>query len=776
MLSVAADRVVGAIDSEKGAPREWQVLGRLERTAIGLRGAGGVTSVRRREPAGCLLYGPYWQLPSGGYQLIFRCRPGKPRLPSEPVLGVEVIAMNRVQLAWLDLTAAELQGETGSLDFTVPPNLGLGAGDEARLEFRFFHMGNADLTIIAVDLQGTENDEMFPAPPRMWRMLGRLERTAIGKRRAEGVTVRHTERAGCLLDGGRPFLQLPEGHYRLEFRCDAGIPQMSAQPVLGVEVRARHRWQDSRWWSWNSLLGRSPPGGIQLAWRDFTSAELSAGSASFDFKTPKELALEGGQDIVLGLRLLYLGNAGLAIRAVDLRQVSAAKAASSPPREWRLLGRLAKGRIGRIEADCVTVRHSDPAGCLLYGGRPRLQLPMGRYRLSFCCQARQPRKVSQPVLRVEVIARTRGLRTPTLRLIPPLPFPAKAGGSGLQQAGCEFTSEALMAEWASLDFDVPAELSCESKGEVGFEFRFLHLGNAELTVSAVNLHEISGEALPANSPPRLVSPQRTRVLIVGNCQAQTVYEALARSAEFNLRLDTKYHFVGLQQNLHELGKTELENSDVLLVQDIRDWEHYPLKPYIRDDVQIIKFPLLHFASLWPFDHYNGPGDKEAYEREWPNLTFLYHDGLLARLRKEIPDREQRLLAYRTLSVDGIINFTRLHDFERRRLAAMDKQFGCEIGHFILENFQRRRLFYTTNHPNGQIIGMLMRYLLRQLEMDRGYRPNSSLDHLKRLQVPVHPKVAKALGVKWASENTKYLYGGERITWETYVRRYIEHYG
>jgi hypothetical protein len=316
-------------------------------------------------------------------------------------------------------------------------------------------------------------------------------------------------------------------------------------------------------------------------------------------------------------------------------------------------------------------------------------------------------------------------------------------------------------------------LSRESKDEVGFDFRFLHLGNADLSVSAVNLHEI---ALSAKSANFLVSAQRTRVLIIGNCQAQTVHEALARSGEFDDRLDVKYHFVALQQNLHDAGKAELESSDVLLVQDIRDWENYPLRLYIQDDVRIIKFPLLHFASLWPFDHYNGPGDKEAYEREWPNLTFLYHDGLLARLRKEIPDREERLLAYRSLSVDGVINFARLHDFEKRRLTAMDKQFGCQIGQFILDNFQRRKLFYTTNHPNGQIIGMLMQYLLRGLGMDRSYRPNSALDHLRRLQVPVHPKVAQALGVSWAKETTKYLYGGEQITWETYVRRYIDHYG
>ncbi len=221
------------------------MLGRLEKTTIGVRGVGGVTSVRRREPAGCLLFGPYWQLSAGFYRLSFRCRPGKPRLPSEPVLGVEVIAMNRVQLAWLDLTAAELHDGTGSLDFAVPSILGLGAGDEARLEFRFFHLGNADLTIAAVDLQEIKKEEARSAPTRTWRMLRRL-------------------------NAGRPLLQLPAGHYRLEIRGDAGTPRMAAEPVLGVEITARRRWQHGRWWSWNSLLGLPPRGGVQLAWRDFT--------------------------------------------------------------------------------------------------------------------------------------------------------------------------------------------------------------------------------------------------------------------------------------------------------------------------------------------------------------------------------------------------------------------------------------------------------------------------------------------------------------------------
>jgi hypothetical protein len=773
MLSVSADTAVGAPDPERlregRAVPEWRVLSRLEKTAIGARGGDGVTTVRRREPAGCLLYGPYWQLPAGAYRLNFRCRSGKPRISGQLVLGVEVIAMNRVQLAWLDLTAEELQAETGSLEFSVPPALGLGAGDEARLEFRFFHMGNADLAITAVDLSGAEMAEPRPGPARLWRMLGRLEKTTIGRLTAEGVTVRRANRAGCVLDGGQPFLQLPGGRYRLSFACRAGIPRMASQPVLGVEVVAQRRWRDGRSWSWGSLLGLPASGGVPQAWRDFTAPQLRCGFGSVDFIVPAELSLEGGQEVMFGFRFVHLGNADLTISSVELRQATEEESAPASAREWRLLGRLTKGTIGRREADCVSVRRTEPPSALLYGGRPDLGLPRGRYRLSFCCRTGAPHLPSEPILGVEVIARRRSLLRP----------------SSFPQARHNFTAEALACESGWVDFDVPAELSREREENVSFEFKFLHLGNADLAISAVNLREADGAgaslhdmgavAVPRPRSPSVIAP-KTNVIIIGNCQAQTVYEALIRTRAFNARLDVKYHFVGLQQDLHDLGRSELKHCNILLVQDIKDWESYPLRPDIPDDVPIIKFPLLHFASLWPFDHYNGPGDREAYERESPNLTFLYLDGLLARLRKEIPDRDQRLLAYRSLSVDGVINYVRLHDFEKRRLLAMDKQFGFEIGQFILEHFQKKRLFYTTNHPNWQIFAMLMQHLLKHLGIGEVYRPIASLDHLKRLQVPVHPKVAEALGVKWASENTKYLYGGERITWETYVRRYIEHYG
>jgi hypothetical protein len=606
------------------------VLDRLEKSAIAAYREGRVT-VRRKRAAGCFLYGPYWQLPAGRYRLRFRGAARRPRLPDEPVLGVEVLALGRFQQAWQDFTIRELEAGTGSLEFVVPPELGLESGDEARFEFRFFHLGNADLALAAVvleefrgpktELRGPE----MPPPGRRWRLFGRLRGRALGFARRGRARVRRWQRPGVVLAAGRPRLPLPAGPYRLCVRGSAERARRPGEPVLAVAVVAKSRWRGRP--RWRVLPGGRDAPEFPLAWRAFTAAELAQGAAETDFTVPPELGLEAGEEMPFDFRFVHLGNADLAIDAVELRRLDPAEKPDGTAGEGQSSGRLAKA--------------------------PR-----------------------------------------------------------------------------------PAVLAA----------------------------------------PAVAGPARRKVVVVGNCQAQTVHEALLRAGHLNARMEARYHFVELQKNLHEEGRRELAACDVLLVQEIRDWERYPLREAIPDRVPIITFPLLHFASLWPFDHYNGPGDREAHEREWPNLTFAYLDGLLGRLRREIPDPEQRFAAYRALAVPGIVNCARLHDFEERRLLAMDRKYDFGIGRFILDNFRRRRLFHTTNHPNGQILALLMRYLMRRLALDGSYRPRPGLDQLRRLQVPVHPKVARALGVAWAHERTRYSYAGRMITWEEYIRSYIDHYG
>src|SRR5690242_3003636 len=126
---------------------------------------------------------------------------------------------------------------------------------------------------LAIQELGAAGAAMAPAPATAsrWDVLSRLEKTSVGVRAPDGATsLRCGETAGCFLYG--PYLHLPQGQYRLTFRCRCGAPQWSAQPVLGIEIIVLARFQ-------------------QL-WRDFTATELAGGSVSLDFEVAPEHSLE----------------------------------------------------------------------------------------------------------------------------------------------------------------------------------------------------------------------------------------------------------------------------------------------------------------------------------------------------------------------------------------------------------------------------------------------------------------------------------------------------
>lgn len=613
MIADLAVQNLGPAGAETGEavpePRDWDVLARLEKGATGTRQPDGSVSICRSEPAGCVLYGPYWQLPAGRYRLSFACRVGAARFPSQPLLGVEIILLNRVQQAWRDFTADELAGGAGEVLFEVPDEVSREARNEGRFEFRFFHLGMADFTITASRLTRIEPDETPPLAEQRWRLLGRLENSLRGKRHPDGsVSVRRLSRSGVLLYGGWPYLRLPRGRYRLRVAGRYRPDPAASRPLLAVEIIGHSRWRD----------------------RGLMRAGLSAGA--------------------------------------------------------KRAGEMVRRQVGSDEF-------------------------------------------------------ARGV--------------------------------------AEIDFAVPTELSLDSGIDAPFEFRLFHLGNAELTIDAVDLQRLDPGAAEAPAPraPAVHPLRRKNIVLIGNCQSEIVRQGFTRVESLSERFHATYHFVTLPTNLYEFARRDLAAADILLVQDIRDWDNFPLRACIRPDIETIRFPGVRFASLWPFDSWNGPGDSEAYRREAPNLAFAYLDGLLARLRKEIPDPEQRFAAYRALDCPGVVNYRRLHDFEERRLLAMDRKFDTEIGSYILDQFRKRRIFHTTVRPNRQVLDMLMQYILRSVGV-RGRHPLP--EHVEKLvcnpQVPVHPKVARELGVKWADERTRYRHGGREVTWEAYTRSYIAHYG
>ncbi|HEX3537302.1 MAG TPA: hypothetical protein VHU15_11100, partial [Stellaceae bacterium] len=344
---VALDPASQLIPERMGAPpSRWDLLERLDSTGIGRRADGSIT-VRRRAPGGCFLYGPYLHLRPGAYRLTFRCRIGIPRLAAQPVLGIDICVLNRFQLGWRDFTVSELAAGGGSLEFVVPPEHNLGTGNEARFEFRFFHLGNAEVAITRVELVALPALPALPKPH--WRLLGRLQLSPRGKRTADGgVIVRRFAPSGLLLYGGWPYLRLPRGSYRLALHARANSARDPRKPALSVEV-----FGDSRWHRGVRLPFVAPPSsasGIRMAARDASTEEIASGPVTLDFAVPLEMAVEAGADAPFEIRIGHFGNAALTIDAVDLLRVDDAPVSVTAPRT-RPAGRPRIVIIGNCQSE-----------------------------------------------------------------------------------------------------------------------------------------------------------------------------------------------------------------------------------------------------------------------------------------------------------------------------------------------------------------------------------------------------------------------------------------
>jgi hypothetical protein len=263
---------------------------------------------------------------------------------------------------------------------------------------------------------------------------------------------------------------------------------------------------------------------------------------------------------------------------------------------------------------------------------------------------------------------------------------------------------------------------------------------------------------------------------VGNCQAEVLRNAFHRAAS-GQGVRSFYHFFDVPEVSRERARADIAACDILLMQDIQDVESYPLHDSVRAGTRIVPFPFLRFASPWPYDDFNGPRDAAARARDDPALhTTIYYDGVLGRLRRLTPEPEARFEVYASGRAAGMIDPARVHDFETRRLEALDGRFGFGIGRAILDGFRDAQLFYTVNRPNGALLARVLDDIVKRLGFDWPAAKGEDLDELRSIQTPVHPHVARGLGITWAGETRLYEARGRRFNWEGWVRDYIARYG
>lgn len=565
-----------------------------------------------------------------------------------------------------------------------------------------------------------------------WDILPSMEVQFPGRRNRDGTI-------SCLLmvpirnPAFGPFLRLAQGRYRLDLVVEPGAQVFHRDhPVVGVEIIAQNR--------------------ILKGCRDFTTDELRQGLQQIYFDVPSPMAIESGTDVPFEFRFKAFGLCAFTVRHLTLTKCASNEEIPPQPMAWRLLGRMKLWPFSR-HTDITPL--SVNALKFIQPWTP-VYLPAGLFQLNVDVKVKTLKNAQQEALEICLITR-----------------------EGQEIASGVFSGTELCSEQVSILFEMPADLSYDGGAPQSLCVRIRQFGTARLSLRGIDIRSVSETPPPEKklpAPSLKVLGNKKRLVIFGNCQGGILANAMRHQGAFSRRFTVKHHSFELPANLHEQGRRDLENADVLLVQDIREWEQYPLREHVPDHLEMVKYPCIRFASPWPFDAFNGPDDRFARDKDYPNFEFTYFDGLLARLRHDVPNHQERFEAYRDLKVKGAIDPKRLHAFEEKRLRAMDEKFSIDIGAFILENFRKKPVFYTTAHPNGTILRMLLKYIARELGVRSWIVPSQRLDALRTLQIPIHPRVAAALDVKWANEKTLYMVRGEKVTWEDYVRKYISYYG
>ena len=275
----------------------------------------------------------------------------------------------------------------------------------------------------------------------------------------------------------------------------------------------------------------------------------------------------------------------------------------------------------------------------------------------------------------------------------------------------------------------------------------------------------------------MFSSSRRHVVFVGNCNASDLASFFSQID--GLKGEFEFHAVALHVTPTPPPDMQaiVDRAHAVFIQGIAEAQRYE-QDSVPPQVARFGYPNLLRRTFWPFDGLIYGRDRLAEADAAAGGLVRFPDGLLAKLRGDIPDPEARFVAYRDLAVPGLAkNFARLLEMEDETLAAVDATYRCDLGAFVRDNARTQQLFHWLGHPSGLLYRELMAYCCGKLGIAPDLPDPSALDNWEAMQVPVHPAVAERLELDWAQPGRIYHYAPVGpVTWEDYTRMYIRHLG
>ncbi|UPG72585.1 hypothetical protein MVG78_19275 [Roseomonas gilardii subsp. gilardii] len=269
------------------------------------------------------------------------------------------------------------------------------------------------------------------------------------------------------------------------------------------------------------------------------------------------------------------------------------------------------------------------------------------------------------------------------------------------------------------------------------------------------------------------------LLIAGNHQARQIARNLGRLRSLSGRLALRH--VGEGDDLASILAEAGEEGPVAL------WSQASGQGAGEAGrlAERLRFPVLRGHLHWPL---LAPDPRNRPERLWPGGRYggaLYTDRIAAGLAAEAPgltdgDLYRRYLAVSCEALD-IAGDWAASGFSAWEQAETD----CEIRVAAEMRAMMRRapLFNTPNDPAGAPFHFVTEALLRRTSLLDASAREAALEEYRQAsrgwlglscthQTPLHPEVARRLGLDWCDGDTRFAWFGNRWTFREYMLRYI----
>lgn len=180
----------------------------------------------------------------------------------------------------------------------------------------------------------------------------------------------------------------------------------------------------------------------------------------------------------------------------------------------------------------------------------------------------------------------------------------------------------------------------------------------------------------------------------------------------------------------------------------------------------LRIPNMFFRAYWPF---------------WTNRSPMdFGDSLLDRLIDEGAPKPVILRIYLHGDIGAFADLEAITENSFAIETVKEEQVCVKTVDFIREEWKKKALFHTVNHPGKELLLMAVDGILRELGFPAlGSSELAALENqgafpsYSDFDLPIHPQVAEFHGLQFIRPSHLFSVFGKRMTFEQYVSRYID---